>query len=189
MLAARWRQQRRNESLVQRKTRRGDAAASNTIRSLQDTAYREHSKFVYMMHELSRLISIYFDKAMTEHRLTHAQWWALMHIFEREGVTQSELAEIMQMGRASTGKLLERLEAKTWIERRADAGDGRVRRIYLRDEVVPVFALMTVEGKRLFKTFLKGISAAEEASLIAGLQKIKANAEHQSDRPSGQTDS
>jgi MarR family transcriptional regulator, transcriptional regulator for hemolysin len=150
---------------------------SETIRALHDTAYREHADLLYSMHELSRLISTRVDKAMAVHRLTHAQWWALMHIFEHEGATQTELAEILQMGRASTGKLLERLEAKRWIERRADDGDSRVRRIFLSHQVVPVFRLMTEEGKRLFETYLKGISAAEEARLISGLKKIKANAE------------
>ena len=155
----------------------GGLPASQTIRSLRNASHREHGDLFYMMHELSRLISVYFDQAMSSHRITHAQWWALMHVFEREGLTQTELAELMQMGRASTGKLLERLEAKHWIERRADADDNRVRRVYLRDEVVPVFSVMTEEAKRLFKTFLRNISPAEEARLLAGLKKIKANAE------------
>lgn len=150
---------------------------SDVIRSVLDSSYREHADLFYMMHELSRLISVYFDKAMTHHRLTHAQWWALMHVFEREGLTQTELADLMQMGRASTGKLLERLEAKHWIERRSDAGDNRVRRVYLRAEVAPVFSMMTREAKGLFKAFLADISSSEEAGLLTGLRKIKANAE------------
>src|SRR5688500_2812555 len=160
------------------KTKRGAGQTpSDTIRALHYTAYREHADLLYSMHELSRLISTRVDKAMAAHRLTHAQWWALMHIYEHEGATQSELAEIMQMGRASTGKLLERLEAKHWIERLADDGDNRVRRIFLRHEVVPVFRVMTEEGRRLFEVYLKGISHTEEASLINGLKKIKGNAE------------
>jgi MarR family transcriptional regulator for hemolysin len=154
-----------------------DASPRDAIRSFQGSEFLEHSALLYSMHELSRMISTTFDKAMTDHRLTHAQWWALMHIFEHEGATQTELAEILQMGRASTGKLLERLEAKHWIERRQDKTDSRVRRVFLRDEVVPVFQVMTAEGKRLFEIFLKGISSTEESRLIAGLKKIKANAE------------
>ena len=164
-------------ALANKPGKKSAATASEQIRALQGTAFREHSALLYSMHELSRLISTTFDKAMTEHRLTHAQWWALMHIFEHEGATQTELAEILQMGRASTGKLLERLEAKHWIERQQDDGDSRVRRVFLRHEVVPLFRVMTAEGRRLFEVYLKGISAAEEARLIAGLSKIKANAE------------
>lgn len=162
---------------VRRRPEAGTKSAGDTIRELHNTTYREHSRLLYMMHELSRLVSVYVDRAMIDHRLTQAQWWALMHIFENEGITQTALAEIMQMGRASAGKLLERLESKHWIERRPDPDDGRARRVYLRYEAVPTFRLMTEEGEQLFKDFLKGISTTEEARLIAGLRKIKANAE------------
>src|SRR5690606_24457813 len=152
-------------------------AASTVLRGSLDPSYREHSDLFYLMHELSRLVSVYFDRAMREHQLTHAQWWALMHICEREGLTQSELAEIMQMGRAATGKLLERLEAKRWIERRPDPADSRVRRVFLGDAVLPVFAMMFDEARRLFGTFLRDVSQAQEDELLAGLRRIKANAE------------
>lgn len=163
--------------LGQRKKKRDNVTAGEAIRALQGTAYREHARLLYMMHELSRLISTHVDRAMTDHRLTHAQWWGLMHVFQHEGATQTELAEIMQMGRPAAGKLLLRLESKRWIERRPDPEDSRIRRDYLRNEVVPVFELMTTEGRQLFQDFLIGISATEEARLIAGLRKIKANAE------------
>ena len=163
--------------LAPRKKQGDKGTAGDAIRALQGPTYREHANLLYMMHELSRLISTHVDRAMADQRLTHAQWWALMHIFQREGATQTELAGIMQMGRPAAGKLLERLEAKNWIERRPDPDDSRLRRVYLRKEVVPIFELMTTEGNQLFRDFLIGISAAEEAQLIAGLRKIKANAE------------
>jgi DNA-binding MarR family transcriptional regulator len=99
----------------------------------------------------------------------------MMHIYEHEGLTQTQLAEIMQMGRASLGKLVERLEAKSLIERRPDASDSRVRRIFLRHAAVSLFKHMTDEGKTLLKDFLAGISPAEERRLLAGLRKIRGN--------------
>ena len=146
------------------------------IAASTDASYRAHSDLLYMIHEISRMVSTHADQHLADAGITHAQWWAMMHIFEHEGVTQTELADIMQMGRASLGKLLERLEAKRWIERRADATDSRVRRVYLRHEAAAVFAHMTAEGKSLFKAFLAGISPAEEKRLLAGLRKIRGNA-------------
>lgn len=137
----------------------------------------QHGELFYMMHELSRLISTYFDQAMVEHQLTHAQWWSMMHVSENEGVTQTELATIMQMGRASAGKLLERLEAKGWIERRADTSDSRVRRVYLTSAAPRVLDVMANEGVNLFRDFLSGIPAEEEVAMLVGLRKMKANAE------------
>jgi DNA-binding MarR family transcriptional regulator len=147
------------------------------IRSTLDASYREHSDLLYSIHELSRLISTHADKHMASVGVTHVQWWALMHIFEHEGLTQSELAEVMQMGRAALGSLVERLEAKRWIERRPDKSDSRLRRVYLRHEAIPVFAHMTDEGKALFRSFLAGISPAESKRLLDGISKIRRNAE------------
>lgn len=136
-----------------------------------------HANLLYMMHELSRLISTHFDHVMHQHQLTHGQWWALMHISGHAGATQTELAAIMQMGRASTGKVLERLEAKGWIIRRPDESDHRVRRVYVSESSEPVFKIMQEEGAKMFDTFLAGIDDAEERQIMAGLGKLRMNAE------------
>lgn len=151
-------------------------SARDIIRATTDASYRDHSELLYLMHELSRRVSTHADQHLAKAGITHIQWWALMHIYENEGLTQTQLAELMQMGRAALGKLVERLEAKAWIERRQDATDSRVRRIFLRHAAVPVFKHMTDEGKLLFKEFLHGISAAEGQRLLSGLRKIKDNA-------------
>jgi DNA-binding MarR family transcriptional regulator len=163
--------------VVKREHKQPELSAHDAIGATLDASYREHSDLLYSMHELSRLISNHVDRYMTPRGVTHVQWWALMHIFEHEGLTQSELADVMQMGRASLGSLVERLEAKRWIERRADASDSRLRRVYLRHEAIPIFTHMTVEAKALFKAFLAGISPAEEKRLLSGVRKIKQNAE------------
>ncbi|RYE09501.1 MAG: MarR family transcriptional regulator [Hyphomicrobiales bacterium] len=160
--------------------KRGDdttASARDIIAATFDQSYREHSDLLYSMHELSRLISTHADKHMAAVGVTHMQWWALMHIFEHEGLTQTELAEIMQMGRASLGTLVERLEAKRWIERRPDPRDSRLRRVYLRHEAIPIFGHMTDEALALFKSFLAGISRPEARRLLAGVRKIRQNAD------------
>ena len=137
---------------------------------------RAHGEVLYLIHELSRLISADFDRAMGAHDLRNAQWWALMHIHQYEGVTQSELAAVMQLGRASAGKVLERIEKHGWIERRADPEDQRVRRIYLTPKSQPIFDAMSEEGRNLFGRLLKGFTDSETAALLGGLRKLKLNA-------------
>ncbi len=139
--------------------------------------YLDHAELLYLMHELSRIISVHFDRVMDQHHLTHSQWWALMHVFEHDGATQSELATIMQLGRASAGSVIERLEAKGWVERRPDPTDNRVRRVYLLDAAIPIFVIMVDEGQKIFKTWLKGIEPETEAGLLSGLRRIRDNAE------------
>lgn len=143
----------------------------------QKPATLSHGRILYIIHELSRLISTNFDQAMARHNLTHGQWWAIMHIYENQGVSQSDLAGLMQMGRASAGKLLERMEAKGWIERRADPTDSRVRRVYLADGAMPVFKLMGEEGTALFQQLLGSLGPELETQLLEGLRQIRENAQ------------
>lgn len=136
-----------------------------------------HGRILYIIHELSRLIATNFDQAMARHKLTHGQWWAIMHIYENPGASQSDLASIMQMTRASAGKLLERMEAKGWVERRPDPSDNRVRRIYLADGAVPVFKLMGTEGISLFQNLLGTLAPPDELKLLEGLRHVRSNAQ------------
>ena len=140
------------------------------------------SKILYTIHELSRLISTKFDNAMVRHKLTHGQWWAMIHIFENPGASQSDLAAIMRMTRASAGKLFERMEAKGWIERRADPNDSRIRRIFLADGAVPVFRLMGLEGMGMYDDVLGTLNEQEEAVLLDGLTQIHRNAQASLDK-------
>ncbi|HWA19640.1 MAG TPA: MarR family winged helix-turn-helix transcriptional regulator [Devosia sp.] len=136
-----------------------------------------HGKVLYIIHELSRLISTTFDGYMARHKLTHGQWWALMHLYENQGTSQSDLAEKMQMGRASAGKLLERMEAKGWIERRPDPRDNRIRRVYFADGATQVFTLMGKEGSALFHAMLGNLDPDDEMTLLRALRRIRENAE------------
>lgn len=153
-------------------------ANSRNIKSLFDEARQDEetyadSRLLYVIHEVSRLISTRFDQFMTQHRVTHAQWWAMMHIGENQGATQSEFAGLMQMSRAPAGKLLERLEAKGWIERRSDASDSRVRRIYLSEGALPVFEAMSAEARILFRELLGNLPRHEVVETLEVLLKVR----------------
>ena len=149
----------------------------------QDPSTLSHGRVLYIIHELSRLISTTFDQAMARHKLTHGQWWAIMHIYENQGVSQSDLANVMQMGRASAGKLLERMEAKGWIERRPDPADSRVRRVYLADGVLPVMSVIGAEAEELYQAMLGNLDPEFENRLLAGLRQIRSNAQAELAKP------
>jgi DNA-binding MarR family transcriptional regulator len=51
-------------------------------------------------------------------RLTRAQWLVLTRLHRRPGASQSELADMMEVEKATAGRLIDRLEAKGWVERR-----------------------------------------------------------------------
>ena len=70
--------------------------------------------------------------------LSRSQWRVLTSLSGRPGVTQTELADLVGIGRAPLGKIIDRLEQEQWVERRADPHDRRVNRLYLTRDTGPI---------------------------------------------------
>lgn len=111
------------------------------------------SELMYRIHALSRLISFFFDKLVEPHGITRAQWTTLMYIHHMPGATQTELADSMQMGRAAMGKMLDRLESKGLVERRADEADQRVRRVFPVSDAMELKKFMQQPEAALYAAF------------------------------------
>jgi DNA-binding MarR family transcriptional regulator len=89
--------------------------------------------FGWITADVSRLMRTVFDRRMRKLGLTRAQWLALTRLHRRPGASQQELADMMEIEKAPAGRILDRLQDKGWIERRADATDRRINRIYLTE--------------------------------------------------------
>src|SRR6201991_1090853 len=87
-----------------------------------------------VISDVARLLRTAFDRRVRKLGITRAQWLVLTRVHRHPGASQSELAEMMEVERASAGRIIDRLEANGWVERRALNGDRRVKRIYLTPE-------------------------------------------------------
>jgi DNA-binding MarR family transcriptional regulator len=107
--------------------------------------------------------------------LTRAQWWVLTHLFRSNGVSQTELADILEIEKPTLGRLLDRLEAKRWVRREHDARDRRVWRVHLTDEVEPALRTMRTVAAELRRDSLAGLNAEERERFVDTLLRIKTN--------------
>jgi DNA-binding MarR family transcriptional regulator len=71
------------------------------------------------------------DRALKPQGITRSQWWVLAFLSRRDGMKQTALADDLDLTRVAIGGLLDRMEAGGFVERRADASDGRARRVFL----------------------------------------------------------
>jgi DNA-binding MarR family transcriptional regulator len=131
--------------------------------------------FGFLLHDIARLLRKRFDQGAAALGLSRAQWQVLAHLHRHEGINQSGLAEILEIKGVTLGRLVDRLEAAGWVERRADASDRRARRLYTTDKVAPVLARMWALGERKREEALAGLSDGERRALIDSLLKIRAN--------------
>jgi DNA-binding MarR family transcriptional regulator len=88
---------------------------------------------------------------------------------------QSELAEQMEMQPITLTRLIDKLCDNGWIERRGDANDRRVNRLYLKKAARPLLGKLAGLRSELTATALEGINPGEAHRMLAQLEAIKEN--------------
>ncbi|MGB3935685.1 MAG: MarR family transcriptional regulator [Burkholderiales bacterium] len=131
--------------------------------------------FGFLLNDVARLMRTAYDRRIRKLGLTRAQWWVLTHLYRSNGVSQTELAETLEIEKPTLGRLLDRLEAKGWVRREHDASDRRVWRVHLTDEVEPALRTMRTIAAELRRDALTGIGTAERERFVDTLLAIKEN--------------
>lgn len=88
----------------------------------------------FLISDVARLMRTAFDRRVHRLGLTRSQWLVINRLHRRPGATQSELAEMLEVGKATAGRMVDRMEKKGWVWRRTDAADRRVNHLQLSDE-------------------------------------------------------
>jgi len=131
--------------------------------------------FGFLLNDVARLLRTAYDRRIKTLGLTRAQWWVLTHLFRGNGVSQTELAETLEIEKPTLGRLLDRLEKKGWVRREHDARDRRVWRVHLTDEVEPALRTMRAIAAELRRDALAGTSPPERERFVDMLLAIKSN--------------
>ena len=127
----------------------------------------------FLIHDTARLIRRRFGLSIRDLQLTQAKWRVLTALMERPGISQSELAERLDIEKAPLGLALDWLEQAGWIERKADPADRRVRRAALLPKAEPALARMSERFRAIEANYLRGFDAEEVAQMLESLQVIR----------------
>lgn len=129
----------------------------------------------FLLNDVARLMRTHFDSRARGLGLTRPQWRALVFLARHEGINQSGLAEIIEVERMTLGRMIDRLEAAGLVERRPDASDRRVHRLYLSAEARPILDEMVVIAGQVQDEALAGLNDGDREALKALLTVIKDN--------------
>jgi MarR family transcriptional regulator for hemolysin len=126
-----------------------------------------------VISDVARLLRTAFDRRVRALGITRAQWLVLTRLHRHPGASQTELADMMEVERASAGRMIDRLEANGWVERRAERRDRRVKRVYLTPEAERVHRRIWRVAEATVEDALAGLSAQEAAQLMRLLGRVK----------------
>jgi MarR family transcriptional regulator for hemolysin len=88
-------------------------------------------QLIMQLVESSRLLRNYIDHRAKARGTTRAQWIVLFRLREQEGLSQVDLADVLELQPISLVRLLDRLVEHGLVERRSDPRDRRANRLFL----------------------------------------------------------
>lgn len=135
----------------------------------------ETDELVFLLEEVPRRLRQTFDEAIKHFGLTRTQWRTLAYVFRSEGLTQTELAQCVELERASVGQAIDRLEALKYVERRKMDDDRRVWKIYLLPAALKLLPMLRNEADAVYERMLKGIPESERLRLFETLRDLRNN--------------
>ena len=90
--------------------------------------------FLVLLYDVARQMRTRADQRARARGMTRAQWMILKRLDRQPGLTQNELAGIVEVEPITIARLVDRLEARGLVERRPAAHDRRIRHLFLTDE-------------------------------------------------------
>ena len=88
-------------------------------------------QLITQLIESSRFLRNYVDHRAKSRGTTRAQWIVLFRLREQEGLSQVDLADVLELQPISLVRLLDRLVEHGLVERRSDPRDRRANRLFL----------------------------------------------------------
>ena len=128
-----------------------------------------------LVHEVAHLLRTHIDRRVEPYNLTRAKWLALGVLDRREGITQTELADYLDLDKSTIGRLLDRLEERGFIRREKDPDDRRILRIFIAETAHPVLSELEQVADDVRQQALSGLSKTEQTQLLTLLGKVKEN--------------
>ncbi|MEO1794430.1 MAG: MarR family transcriptional regulator [Pseudomonadota bacterium] len=127
----------------------------------------------YAFTDVARLLRTVFERRVRDLGLTLPQWIVMTRVHAEPGLSQSEVADILEIEKATAGRLIDKMEAKQWLERRPDAQDRRVNRLHLTAEANRLHDLIFPIARGTVDDALAGLTPAERATLEVLMTSVR----------------
>lgn len=129
----------------------------------------------FVLHNVARLLRKRFEQRSRASGLTSAQWQVLAYLSLHEGIHQNRLAELIEIMPITLARLLDKMEARGFIERRPNPADRRAWLLYLTPQAHPLLEIMRSNGQKTRDEAFAGLSADAQLHLLQTLSLIKSN--------------
>jgi MarR family transcriptional regulator for hemolysin len=131
--------------------------------------------FLFLLYDVARTMRTRADQRARARGMTRAQWVILARLERQPGMSQNEMAAIVEVEPITIARLVDRLEARGLVVRKADPKDRRVWRLHLTPAAAPILREISKYRAEIHELITNGMDAATQKALRDGLLHMKAN--------------
>ncbi|MBN9604674.1 MAG: MarR family transcriptional regulator [Afipia felis] len=144
-------------------------------------------QLITQLVESSRLLRNYIEHRAKSRGTTRAQWIVLFRLRQQEGLSQVDLAEVMELQPISLVRLLDRLVDQGLLERRPHPTDRRANQLYLTETGRRLVGDLDSLRDSIASEALRGASAASLQTALDVLQQVKDNVKNNAETAANAT--
>lgn len=126
----------------------------------------------YLINHLSRLFFQGLAERIAPLGLAPGQFMLLLILWEKDGVTQRELLDLLDVEQATVSNTLARMERDGLIVRRPHPSDGRAQAIYLTERARGLDKPATDAANEVNASGLAPLSPTERAAFLDMMRRV-----------------
>lgn len=129
----------------------------------------------FLAADITRLMTTHYNRMIKPMGLTPSQWRLVLQLYREDGLSQSDLARLIGVGKVSMGRLVDGLEEADWVERREDPNDRRSKLVYLTRRSAEMDGALVDASIELYHRTTEGLSPKEIREMERLLGVVRAN--------------
>jgi MarR family transcriptional regulator, lower aerobic nicotinate degradation pathway regulator len=126
----------------------------------------------YLFRRMQQIAVSIFMEECRQFDLTPVQYAALIAIHTHPGIDATRLSAVIAFDRSTLGSVIERLEAKGYVERKPAPEDKRIKLLYLTKQGGAILREIMPVVERAQSRMLEPLKPADRKALIALLAQL-----------------
>lgn len=127
----------------------------------------------FVLADTARIVRRNVDRRARSIGLSRAQWAVLSRIARNEGLRQVDLAAEMEMEPISVARMVDKLQAAGFVERRPDPADRRAYRLHLLPAAQPMLEKVRALALGVLEPAVAHLKPAEIETLLETLESVR----------------
>src|SRR5262245_36118567 len=130
---------------------------------------------VVLLSDLARMVRTWADARARDYGMTRAQWMILVRLDRQPGMSQNELAALIEVEPITVGRLIDRLEQRGMVERHPDPADRRIWRLHLTPAAQPMLKTIAKARAEVNDILTAGLPRKTLEAAVDALRQMKTN--------------